>query len=154
VHRYSSHANRDSAGRAFFRLRSAWRSDVATMIILLASQLPATWRGSHGDGIPGTFLAIKEECSKTCWWTGQFVSDSGSQPIAVILEGGHIERPGQATPAVLSGNRAYPASGSNAWLIVLSIIVIFTLTALAFSVRGWQQFRRTHTNRSGKAIDP
>lgn len=100
--------------------------------------LPA-WQAKAGNGMPGTFTAVREECSRrNCSWYGDFAAtEGGGQRTDVIL----YDEPdgmavGDAVPARDTGarNGVFSTVGGYTWLLITGFVAAGVIAAAAWVV--------------------
>ena len=116
-----------------FALRWGWRIGVpvfaALVLPVIISDIGPAWAAHLKDGVPGTFTALVGNCGGRgpCTWRGDFVSDDGTlrRTDVGLASGGDIDRVGDWTRAIDTGNRVnvYPAGGGWDWLLVSMFLV-------------------------------
>jgi hypothetical protein len=113
---------------------------IAVMGLAFAAQdvVPA-WRAKSGAGTPGTFTAVREECSRrSCTWNGDFTpADGGAVRRDVILydDPAYLTTGGTA-PARDTGaaKGVFSTSGGSTWLLVTGFTVAGALAAVGWVV--------------------
>jgi hypothetical protein len=102
----------------------AWPLIALAFLVLSLDALPESIRAARGEGLPGTFLAEREECSRRgCAWYGSFVSDDRMVSLDdVLLDVGGPEDLGVEVRVLYEGEtdppKVYLAEGSRDWQLV------------------------------------
>ncbi|HEX5595907.1 MAG TPA: hypothetical protein VFX61_07820 [Micromonosporaceae bacterium] len=105
-------------------------------LIFGSLDLAPTWQAKFGNGTPGTFTAVHEECSRrNCTWYGNFVAENGDQRRDVIL----YDDPdglgsGDTVEALDTGarNGVFATTGGYTWLLVTGITLAGVVAAVAW----------------------
>ncbi|HEU4348133.1 MAG TPA: hypothetical protein VFR35_10125 [Actinoplanes sp.] len=108
---------------------------VAGLLFGAFDLLPA-WDAKAGNGTPGTFTAVREDCGRrNCTWHGDFATESGGQRTDVIL----YDEPdglavGDAVPARDTGarNGVFSTEGGYTWLVVTGFVLAGAVAAVAW----------------------
>lgn len=104
-----------------------------------AFDLVPAWQAKAGNGTPGTFTAVREECGRrSCTWHGDFAAtEGGGQRTDVIL----YDEPdglgvGQAVPARDTGARhgVFSTAGGSTWLLMTAFVVAGAIAAVVWVV--------------------
>lgn len=114
-----------------------WRIGVPVLIAftlpVMLSDIGPAWAALAGHGVHGTFTAKRADCSKTCFWHGDFVSDDGARHRADVAlgSGGHVNRVGDSVPAVDTGDRVlvFPRGGGFDWFLIVLLLLAEVGTA-------------------------
>lgn len=111
-------------------------------VVICLIALPSTLAASRNEGIPGTFTAEHESCSRQgCDWIGQFESDDGT---IRITYGGfnsqEIKHSGDKVRAQKVGASVFRMN-SQAW-VVMAIGVVGCLAYIAWFVWALRRRRR------------
>jgi hypothetical protein len=99
------------------------------VVIFGVRDLPDALAAARGEGVPGTFVALAEDCSGRgeCSWSGRFVPDDGSPALDNVLlnddvPGGagqlvHVLYEGATGPAIV-----YQAQGDQTWVWIAVLL--------------------------------
>jgi hypothetical protein len=128
---------------------SGWRAKIFVWIglpviaiaglIFGAFDLVPAWQAKAGNGTPGTFTALHEECGRrSCTWYGDFATtEGGRQRTDVIL----YDQPdglavGKAVPAHDTGARkgVFSAAGGSTWLLMTGFVVAGVIAGVAWVI--------------------
>jgi hypothetical protein len=104
-----------------------------------AFDLVPAWQAKAGDGTPGTFTVVHEECGRrNCTWYGDFAAtEGGGQRTDVILyddpDGLAV---GDAVPVRDTGarNGVFAAAGGSTWLLMTGFVLVGVIAAVAWVV--------------------
>ncbi|TDD58969.1 hypothetical protein E1263_16925 [Kribbella antibiotica] len=116
-------------------------------VVIVVVQLPGALRAARDDGTPGTFTAMRKECtpnglkSRGCSMYGDFVSQDGTVRLNDVLFDGVGGQVGDQHPAQYAGDTdpvVVYAPGSRAWIVVAGL----GLAAVGYlGYRGWRLVR-------------
>ena len=95
------------------------------VLVYFVPLYPGIVRGSLGHGTPGTFVAEREDCGKTCNWYGTYTSDDGTIVRKVHASHG-TKQVGDTAREIYSGDSGvvYPPEGTFDWLWAGIIITL------------------------------
>jgi hypothetical protein len=128
---------------------NGWRTKVFVWIGLPAIAVAAlffgafdlgpAWQAKAGDGTPGTFTVVREDCGRrNCTWYGDFAAtEGGGQRTDVILyddpDGLAV---GDAVPVRDTGarNGVFAAAGGSTWLLMTGFVLAGVIAAVAWVV--------------------
>jgi hypothetical protein len=126
---------------------SSWRMKIfvwvglpAIAVMGLAFAAPdvgPAWRAKSGDGTPGTFTALREECGKrSCTWHGDFVpTDGGAARKDVILydDPAGLTTGGTAAARDTGARKGvFSTTGGSTWLLDTGLAVGGALAAVVW----------------------
>ncbi|MET8355104.1 hypothetical protein [Micromonospora sp. NPDC005206] len=104
-----------------------------------AFDLVPTWQAKAGQGTPGTFTAVREDCGRrNCTWYGDFAAtEGGGQRTDVIL----YDEPdglvaGDTVPVRDTGarNGVFATAGESTWLLLTGFVVAGVIAAVAWVI--------------------
>lgn len=101
-------------------LLSAGAAVASVLLAVLAVQMRPEWAAHREQGTFGTYTVTAARCGKTCSYTGEFGTPSGTgDRVDVGLAGGGRLEVGDQVAAIDVGARSvYPASGGGGWIAV------------------------------------
>lgn len=99
------------------------------VLTLVPSALDGTIAAARGEGQPGTFVATRVSCGKSCAWYGEYISDDGTKRFDDILIDGGPYAVGDTVPALYVGGgdpppTVYAADGSYDWAWITFTAVV------------------------------
>ncbi|MGW5672330.1 hypothetical protein, partial [Micromonospora sp. NPDC003776] len=108
-------------------------------LVIAAPDVGPAWRAKSGDGTPGTFTALREECGKrSCKWHGDFVpSGGGAARKDVILydDPDGLTTGGTAAARDTGADKGvFSTTGGSTWLLVTGFAVGGALAGVAWLV--------------------
>ncbi|MEV7805378.1 hypothetical protein AB0O28_20760 [Microbispora sp. NPDC088329] len=116
-------------------------------LIFGAFDLVPAWQAKAGNGTPGAFTAMHQECGRrNCTWHGDFAtSEGGVQRTGVIL----YDEPdglseGKTVPARDTGarNGVFSAAGGSTWLLLTGFVAAGAVAGVAWIVIVARSIRR------------
>lgn len=113
---------------------------IAVMGLTFGSfDLVPAWQAKAGNGTPGTFTAVREECSRrNCTWHGDFAPDGGgnARTDVILYDEPDALSKGQTVPARDTGarNGVFSTTGGSTWLLVTGFVLGGAIAAVAWVV--------------------
>ncbi len=125
----------------------------AYVLFSAATSIVPAVRASQGEGVAGTFTALRQECSgRHCAWYGRFDSVDGKVHFDDVIVDGGVSRVGNTEAALYEGERntpkVYRARNSHDWIYV-TLMGFAAITYLCF----WLQALRRRRQGLGNWID-
>lgn len=104
-----------------------------------AFDLVPAWQANAGNGTPGTFTAVREQCSRrNCNWYGDFAADQGGarRTDVILYDEPDALRVGDAVPARDTGarNGVFSTKGGSTWLLVTVFVLAGVIAAATWVV--------------------
>jgi hypothetical protein len=132
---------------------------IAGIGIVAGMDVGSSWRAKAGEGTPGTFTAVKEDCGRSCSFYGNWKADDGTtrRTDVILYDEPDSLRVGGTTPALDSGarNGVYATgSGSSTYLLTTGLMLAGIAAAIGWIVFLVRTFRRRLAARATTVTIP
>jgi hypothetical protein len=106
-------------------------------LILGTGDLVPAWQAKGGNGTPGTFTAVREDCGRrSCSWHGDWVATDGSKTRkdVILYDEPDGMKVGSTAEALDSGarNGVFATTGGSTYLLVSGLTLVGLLSAIGF----------------------
>lgn len=120
--------------------------------------LVPAWQAKGGNGTPGTFTAVREDCGRrSCSFYGDWVASDGSKTRSdvILYDEPDSLRVGGETAALDSGARkgVFATAGGSTYLLVTGMVLAGLAAAIGFVVFLVKTVRRRSQAKAEPVLD-